>query len=284
MIFHANPRRRDFALSDEELTNLCTGVQFSELPLFHRGESSETRRTAVSGLLVQRLVPSLNSISRGRKGAIEGTERLRLDISCACWSALHEEGIRTAQIARDGEYVLVSEERVPPVEVIVKAALVGTPARIYHGIFAREDRFGVPFEARHLHPPYVRFDYRNPLTSDTGERLRDECMPLGLADRFIDTEQATASALRVFDVIGRLFAKIDLEVLDACFLFDESGRVLTYEISPDNMRVKRVGWTDAPQRGDEFDKDLWRQGAEDEVLMAQWGELRARLLGSHAKV
>ena len=56
-------------------------------------------------------------------------------------------------------------------------------------------------------------------------------------------------------------------VLDACFILDETGGVLCYELSPDNMRVKRAGWGADPRPDDEFDKDLWRSGADPERLL-----------------
>jgi phosphoribosylaminoimidazole-succinocarboxamide synthase len=277
--FSANPRRRDFDLTDRQLVELCveSAMHASELPLYHRGESTEIRRTAIEGLLLQRLTPSLNSITHRRKGTVAGTDRLRHDISRFFWAILHRHQIPTCHLAYHDEHVLISEERIPPVEVIVKAAMVGTPSRIYHGLLERTDRFGRRFEAHQDHEPYVRFDYRNPLRSPSGQLLRDECMPLALADRLIDTRRATASALAVFDVVRTVGARVELEVLDACFLFDETGRTLAYEISPDNMRVKGAGWRAHPRPIDEFDKDLWRHGADDAQITEQWNTLRARL-------
>jgi phosphoribosylaminoimidazole-succinocarboxamide synthase len=278
-VFSQNPRRRDFDLTDRQLAALCAGsaARFSDLPIYHRGESTELRRTAREGLLLQRLTPTLNFISHGRKGSIAGTDRLRQDISRVFWAMLHGRQIATCHLACHDEYVLVSEERVPPIEVIVKAAMIGTPNRIYHGLLGRTDRFGRRFEAHQGHEPYVRFDYRNPLRSPSGEHLRDECMPPALADRLIDTRQARQSALAVFEVVRAACTRLELEVLDACFMFDELGRVFTYELSPDNMRVKSKSWTADPTKTDEYDKDLWRRGVDDAVIVEQWSALRARL-------
>jgi phosphoribosylaminoimidazole-succinocarboxamide synthase len=278
-IFHDNPRRMGIDLDDRSLAALCgrAAAQFATLPLVHRGQSSEIRRTPHPGLLVQRFLPSLNSISRQRKGTVPGSERLRHDISSVFWTALHGRRIPTCHLARCDDVTLVSEERIPPVEVVVKAALIGTPARIYDGLFERTDRLGRRFEPNQVHEPYVRFDYRNPLRSASGERLRDECLPIGLADRFIDTRRAAESALRVFTVIRELLHRVQLDALDACFLFDESGQVLSYEVSPDNMRIKRADWPANPEPAAEFDKDLWRDGHDGARLLAQWTNLRSRL-------
>ncbi|MEJ7729021.1 MAG: phosphoribosylaminoimidazolesuccinocarboxamide synthase [Polyangiaceae bacterium] len=278
-VFSDNPRRRDFDLTDPELARLCAdaAARFSELPLHHRGESAELRSTAAPGILVQRLIPSLNSISRNRKGSIEGTDRLRLDISRVFWAALHRRQLATCHLAWHEDHLLVTEERIPPIEVIVKAALIGTPTRIYHGLLQRTDRHGRDFELNERHEPYVRFDYRNPLRSATGEGLRDECMPLALADRLIDTQQAARSALGVFEVVHSMLARLQLDVWDACFLFDETGRTLSYELSPDNMRIKLNGWTEGNEPRQEFDKDLWRNSANAALLREQWAALRERL-------
>lgn len=72
-------------------------------------------------------------------------------------------------------------------------------------------------------------------------------MPTALADLLIDTGRAAASALRGFEIIQQALRSVQLDVLDACFIFDESGRILCYELSPDNMRVKRVGWAASPR-------------------------------------
>lgn len=276
-VFRSNPRRRDIALTDRELAALCAdaAARFDELPLVHRGHSAELRRTAAPGLLFQRLIPSLNSISRRRKGEVEGTARLRQEISRVLLSRLHGAGLATCHLACADDGMLISEERIPPIEVIVKAALIGTPARIYHGLCGRTDRFGQPIAQHAAHEPYVRFDYRNPLQDATGELLRDECMPLALADRLIDTQRAADAALRGFAIVQESLRSVGLDVLDACFIFDETGRVLCYELSPDNMRVKRAGWADAPRSADEFDKDLWRDGADAARILDQWAQLAA---------
>lgn len=265
--------------SDDELTTIAARAadDFDALPAYHLGQSAKLRRTAVDGLLAQRLVPSLNSITFERKGHVAGTDAWRLAISEVLWSALHDEGLETCHLARSGDVVLVSEERATPVEVIVKAAWVGTPTRIYEGLSGRVDRFGAPFVEHARHAPYVRFDYRNPLTSPSGKALRDECLPEALADRLIDTAEASKNALRIFDVVRRRFERAGFEVWDACFLFDESGRVFCYELSPDNMRVKSAGWADDPSAANEFDKDLWRRGEDDAVITRQWRTLHERL-------
>lgn len=277
--FRENPRWLTAGLDERALRALHAEAvrRFDELPLVHRGESSELRRAPAPGILLQRMIPSLNSASQRRKGQIEGTVEARLATSSVLWRRLHRHGLATCHLTCDGAHLLITEERVPPVEVIVKAALIGTPTRRYHNLFAHTDRHGQPFVQHAPHEPYVRFDYRNPARDAAGEPVHDECLPLGLADRLIDTRAAERTALQIFALIEEALRAVQLTVLDACFVLDESGRVLCYELSPDNMRIKRTGWASAPRRDDEFDKDLWRDHAEDEQLLRQWSAL-ARML------
>lgn len=277
--FRENPRCLATGIGERELLTLHADAvrRFDELPLVLRGESSELRRTPVAGILIQRMLPSLNSASQKRKGQIEGTVQARLATSSVLWRRLHRRGLATCHLTCDGANLLVTEEKVPPVEVIVKAALIGTPTRRYHGLFTHTDRHGQPLVKNAVHEPYVRFDYRNPARDAAGEPVHDECMPVALADRFIDTRVAERTALEIFALIQDSLRAVQLTVLDACFILDESGRVLCYELSPDNMRIKRAGWSDAPRAADEFDKDLWRDYAEDQQLLDQWSAL-ARML------
>ena len=250
--------------------------RYAKLPLFSSGNSKELRRTTVPGILICRFLPTLYSYTHNRSGVVPGTDALRLRISRIFWRHLHQIGVKTSYLACSPGYVLVSQERIPPVEVIVKRALVGTPAHIYHGLFEHRDRFDRHFIKGERHPSYVRFDYRNPLTAETGERLRDEMLPLPLADRLINTEAASDLALRTAAAIEALLNAVGLQLLDICLFLDQSGTVLCGEISPDNMRVKSMA------NGADFDKDLWRKDRPTEELMAQWADLLSRLDADNA--
>ncbi len=249
---------------------------YANLPLFCAGNSKELRRTAVPGILIGRFLPTLYSYTSNRAGIAPGTDALRMKISRIFWRHLHGIGINTCYLACSADLVLASEEVIPPVEVIVKRALVGTPAHIYHDLFKHCDRFDRPFVRGEQHPAYVRFDYRNPLTSETGERLRDEMLPGPLADRLIDTAVATDSALRITAAIDKLLNAAGLQVLDICLFFDDTGTVLCGEISPDNMRIKSLSG------GGDFDKDLWRKDRPAEEIIARWTVLLSRLETANA--
>jgi phosphoribosylaminoimidazole-succinocarboxamide synthase len=277
-IFADNLAARGLALSADALAALWTEsvAGYADLPPFCAGHSKELKRTAVPGLLIGRFLPTLYSYTSNRAGTVPGTDALRLLISRLFWRALHRRGIATCYLACSGDFVLLTQEELPPVEVVVKRALVGTPAHIYQGLFERRDRFGAPFVRGERHADYVRFDYRNPLTSPAGERLRDEMLPRPLAERLIDTKAATVSALAITAAVDALLAAAGLELLDICYFLDQSGAILCGEISPDNMRIKSHG------PGGDFDKDLWRKQRPAHELIAQWSELLARLEAADA--
>jgi len=251
-------------------------ANYENLPLFHRGNSKELRLTAVPGILIGRFLPTLYSYTSNRVGTVPGTDELRLKISRIFWRHLHNVGISTCYLACNTGLVLASEEIIPPVEVIVKRALVGTPAHIYHGLFERHDRFDRPFVRGEQHSAYVRFDYRNPLTSDTGERLRDETLPEFLADRLIDTKAASDLALRVTAAVDELLNTAGFQVIDICLLFDDTGNIFCGEVSPDNMRIRSLSSNEG------YDKDLWRKNRPADEIISQWTILLSRLEAANA--
>jgi phosphoribosylaminoimidazole-succinocarboxamide synthase len=277
-IFRDNIVARRLPWSSETVEQVWheSAARYSDLPLHCVGNSKELRRTAIPGLLIGRFLPTLYSYTINRAGTVPGTDALRMQISRIFWRRLHRAGIATCYLACGNDLVLASEEAIPPVEVVVKRALVGTPAHIYHGLLTRHDRFGRAFRKGAPHPAYVRFDYRNPLSSAEGKRLRDEMLPEALADRLIDTGAAAETALRIMDAIDPLFAAVGLQVLDICFFLDQTGTVCCGEISPDNMRVKSLS------QAVDYDKDLWRKNRSADEITAQWTELLSRLEAADA--
>lgn len=272
-VFCRNPAFNRLGLDADAVRSLLldSGERFLSLPLYHRGNSKEIRRTDVPGILVQRFLPTVYSYRINRAGEVAGTDGLRMRISCLFWDWLHREGIKTCVLAAGSDFALVTEERVPPVEVIVKAALVGTPAHIYDGIFEIMDRYGESFTKGEAHAPYVRFDYRNPLTNSNGDRLRDEQLPMYLAERLIDTTAAEHTALRVFSVVRSTCQRAGFDVLDFCLFMNESGDVVCGEISPDNMRIKSLSACE------DYDKDIWRKDGSPDLLLARWKQFEQAL-------
>lgn len=229
--------------------------RFDSLPLVTEGESKIIRRLG-DGLVMVRLKPTLFSYSANRAAFVPGTEHLRLRISAILWKQLANHGMPVGVIHVGEDYYVGQEVDAPPIEVIVKAAHVGTPKHLYKGLEVRATRQGTRIVPGERHPPYVRFDWRNPLPD------KDECMPLWLADRFIDTRVAERTALSAFSILDEFLGARAIEMLDICFFITSDGNTVFGELSPDCMRAKYAA-------GD-LDKDLWRKGKDAETILARW--------------
>lgn len=127
------------------------------------------------------------------------------------------------------------KEKVAPIEVVVKGALVGSPKHLYKGIGDFATRSGEVLGVGAQHPPYVRFDWRNPLPD------QDACMPPGLADYFIDTRQAEITALTAFKALKTFLNPFCLNLLDICFFMNEAGDCICAEVSTDNSQIIYTG-------------------------------------------
>lgn len=235
---------------------------FDDLPLLIEGESKVIRVIDDQTVIV-RLKPTLFSYSANRAATVEGTDWLRLRISERLWRALEIEGVPSTIVHVGEDYYISRRVAAPPIEVIVKAAYVGTPKHIYLGLETFPTRHGGYLRPDQRHEPYVRFDWRNPLPH------RDECMPDWLADRFIDTDAARHLALRAFKALARVLASCEIELLDICFFITAEGDAMFGEVSPDCMRAKHTS--------NDLDKDLWRKGKDPEIILRQWRAFLDRL-------
>ncbi|WFU40955.1 hypothetical protein QA640_43625 [Bradyrhizobium sp. CB82] len=230
-------------------------ARFDALPLVQEGESKILRELA-PGLVAIKFKPTIYSMSANRYESVEGTEALRLSASAILWQVLRDAGLSIGVLDVAHDCYVAPYVDAPPVETIVKAALVGTPVHLYHGITEHRTRDGLPLRIGAQHPAYVRFDWRNPLPH------KDECMPLWLANRFIDIEAATETALAAFGALRSFLSKRRIEILDICFFIDASGRTIFGEVSPDCMRCKYLG--------SDLDKDLWRKGRSRAEVSDGW--------------
>ncbi len=280
IFFNSNPRLKTVTQDKGQLEHIfCRGKdRFDDLAIFHRGKSIEIRKTSTPGLLLERFSPTIYSYTANRVGVIDETNLIRMAVTRIFWSEINKKGISTCAIACEGDTALITEETIPPIEVVVKGALVGTPAHVYHGLFQHADKFGKLFVKGERHAPYVRFDYRNPLHDEAGNRLRDECLPLALAERFINTKVAEETVLQVFKVVAQTLQEVNMQVLDMCLFLNVTGEIICGELSPDNMRIKDL------QNTQDFDKDVWRKGKSSEELLTKWHEIQARLEQKYDKV
>lgn len=234
--------------------------KWDELPVFVEGRSVEIRQVS-EGLGICRFKPICYSSQSPRQGSIPNTGELRMKIHALLTTWLKGQGVDSTYLAFCDDFALVELVRVPPIEVVVKAALVGTPLTVYRDIDAIPTRFGSFLRRGMRHEPYVRFDWRNRYPK------KDQVMPVALADYFIDTAQAEKTALQAFNLLKKLFSLLSLELQDMVFTMDEAGTRLTSEISPDAIRLKRKA------DGASYDTDLWRRGEAPNVIVDRLTEL-----------
>lgn len=228
---------------------------FDNLPLVIEGESKIVRRID-NGFVMIRLKPTLFSHSANRADVVAGTEQLRLSISAILWKQLANHGVPVGITHVGDDYYVAEEVDAPPIEVVVKGAHVGTPKHLYKGLETKLTRHAGHILPDMRHAPYVRFDWRNPLPD------KDECMPIWLADQFIDTAAAERTALSAFEILTRFLGERRIELVDICFFITRDGRSVFGEVSPDCMRAKYLA--------DDLDKDLWRRGKDAQTIRERW--------------
>lgn len=199
-----------------------TECEFEQLPIISEGESKQVRY-AGGGLSVIKFKPTIYSFTHNRSGIIEGSEILRMKLSKVFINELKKHGVKHAYREISDRWVLSDtiysprNQYVPrdidistlkmatPIEVIIKASHVGTPKHRYYKMSSYPVRTdhpefpGVVIEDDKKYPEvFVRFDWRNPLKSDSGERLADEVLCESQADWFINTHKAKETGLKVF--------------------------------------------------------------------------------------
>jgi phosphoribosylaminoimidazole-succinocarboxamide synthase len=206
---------------------------FEQLPTYFEGNSRILKNSSNPDILICKLKPTVFSLQENGPVLIPGIDSIRTQLNAILCNVLHQHGIKTSTLATNGEFIFMQKLEVPPIEVVVKAAMIGSPKHIYKNINETVTRFHAKLAGKHS--PYVRFDWRNPLPHE------DQCMPTGLADQFIDTKQASETALKAFEVLQNHFQKFDLELLDICFFMNSAGNTICAEVSTDNSRLVYVG-------------------------------------------
>lgn len=207
---------------------------FDSLNTFFEGDSRVLKEVDESHLLC-RLKPTVFSfVDQGPVTSI-GIDKVRTELNALFCKELEVAGIKTSTLKTENDLIWMSKEKVPPIEVIVKGALVGSPKHQYVGLDKTITRDGGKLLAGEHHTPYVRFDWRNPLPKE------DACMPEELANRFIDVEKAKETALSAFARLRAFCLRHDLDLLDICFFMNEAGDTICAEISTDNTRIEYIG-------------------------------------------
>ncbi|GAB4193339.1 MAG: hypothetical protein OHK0022_08070 [Roseiflexaceae bacterium] len=260
-------------------------IDFDALPLVAAGESKEVRYQG-GGRVAIRLRPSVYSYTYNRYGLVPGSDRLRLEATALLARVLDRAGVAHAFEHFDPDAGLITAQllleptpegwrfhpddlgnstppQIAPIEVVVKAAHVGTPRHRYYQTEHYPTRSGALIAAGDPYPaPIVRFDWRNPLHDAQGNRLADEPLASDMAELWINTARAADLARRAFAALSAFLGGRGLRLLDICFFIDRDGGLIFSELSPDCMRVTAAD--------DSLDKDIWRAGGSSELLLAKW--------------
>jgi phosphoribosylaminoimidazole-succinocarboxamide synthase len=253
------------------------------MKLVKEGESKIVRYQG-DGIVDIELKPTVYSFTHNRAGVIEGSDVIRYECCKILCKLLQKNGVRhsyTDYVDGRIKSQLVYEPRVfepddmsayhislvpkfCPIEVVVKRQHVGTPMHRYYDMGSYTTRFGTKITNQSTYPsPMVRFDWRNPNQSPSGERLCDEVMTEEFANFYIDVRKAKVTAILAFNVLSNFLEKRGLVLQDICFFIDEEGSCVFSEITPDCMRVTS---TDEGS----LDKDVWRAGGSSPLLLEKW--------------
>jgi phosphoribosylaminoimidazole-succinocarboxamide synthase len=270
-------------------------VDFARLPLVVEGESKEVRY-AGNGLVVIAFKPTIYSFSANRAGIVEGSAALRLRASAVFKDVLSTAGIQHNYRAISDRWVLAdlvlqpvsardplpfrpddldaaalaNLATAPPIEVVIKRMHSGTSKHRYRGMAGCQVRLRHPLYAGYkfadddAYPQaIVRFDWRNPLRDDHGNRLQDEILPDTVADWYMDTGKARQTALGVYEVLSNFLERRDIVCYDLCLFITEDGGTVFGEISQDCGRFRHFDLGS-------LDKDVWRSGGSSTDVLNKW--------------
>lgn len=183
-----------------------------------------------------------------KKDQFAGKGRLNNLITARIFEHLHQQHIPShfLKALNDNEQV-VQKTTIIPLEVVVRNIAAGSLTR----------RLAIP-EKTVLNPPIIELFYKNdelddPLINDDhAKRLADVTEH--------DLDHIKILALKINEILKRLFRQADLELVDFKLEFGrltDGTIVLADEISPDTCRLWDV------TTGEKMDKDVFREDIGD---------------------
>ncbi|WP_409197840.1 phosphoribosylaminoimidazolesuccinocarboxamide synthase [Methanobrevibacter acididurans] len=188
-------------------------------------------------------------------------------ITSKIFEILEENDIKTQflELIKPGTLKTLKLDMIP-IEVIVRNRATGSLVRTY------------PFEdGTILNPPIVQMDYKD---DDFHDPMLNETIAeaLNLATKE-ELETLKSLALKINQILSKMFEAIDIILVDFKVEFGKDSKgniILGDEISPDSCRL----WDSKTL--DMLDKELFRQGHDDEVMNA-YEEIYNRLLTDYDK-
>ncbi len=214
--------------------------------LLYEGKAKKIWKTEDENLLISEFKDSLTAFNGKKRSLEEGKGALNNQISAVLFEYLEEKGISTHYVRMlDENHMLHKRTEVIQIEVIVRNIAAGSLSKNL-GI---AEKTVLPFAL-------VEFDYKNDALGDP--KLNDQhCLLLNLVNHSDELEFIRFTARRINTLLGRLFTKMDINLVDFKLEFgrDKDGNIILIdELSPDNFRL----W-DA-KSGESMDKDRFRQG------------------------
>lgn len=266
------------------LEKVLAGLKFnfSELPLLVTGESKEIRLLTPK-ISVAKLLPTVYSFTHNRYGSVRGTDDVRARFSSNIFRAMannpgpYHLGTAFLGIIENETGPLMAERVVDAsnLEIRVKRFHIGSPVHRYKYTEKYPTLAGPALDKwSRFDSPVVCFDWRHPLEDDNGNRLADEPISDDYAAVWVsDVARAKQLAREAFLWLETRFFESNLELIDICFFIDTSGSILFGEISPDCMRVRNI----SENNNYSLDKDQWRNGSSEEIVLAKYKELSDRV-------
>lgn len=268
---------------------------FHELPLLTEGES-KVIRLLTDKIVVEAFKPTVYSFTHNRYGIVEGTEEVRIQFTAEIFRQMNRHkdengnslGNAFLAVVESPDGSLLVQEKVDAcnLEVRVKRFHIGSPVHRYRYTeqyaSAQQDESPIRKWSR-FDKPIVCFDWRNPLTDDAGVRLADEPISDDYASVWIqDVDSAKKLARNTFLWMEKLFREANLLLIDICFFIDRPGKKVFGEISPDCMRVRFLDGD--PNTAESFDKDIWRNGEKEMLLLDRYKKLHELLFNQSLKI
>lgn len=82
--------------------------------------------------------------------------------------------------------------------------------------------------------------FRTFLQKSNVKPVGDKCISEDLVKNYVDTSAIKKAVLSLYCSFAYYCRRVNLDIIDGCFMFNSSGTVVWSEINPDCMRVKRI--------------------------------------------
>ncbi len=212
--------------------------------LKYEGKGKQLFASDVAGELIQVFKDDATAFDGVKHDVIAGKGALNCAISSFIFERLHEAGIGTHYVGKEGPIEMrVKELEMIPVEVVVRNVAAGSICK----------RLGLE-EGSPLKWPLTEFFYKS-------DELHDPMIAIEHAELFgwstrDELESMRATALKVNEVMSKMLADVGIRLVDYKLEFGKTNWgeiVLGDEITPDGCRL----W-DA-ETGRKLDKDVFRR-------------------------